>query len=220
MCMCRSESSKCPDCSTVRIVISCRSTLGRRFLRASAGLRASTCCSTARARARPAPCVSSAVSMDAARNTLTVAMTISVGPGRSAHRFRVQPRHVYTSGRETWARLSNNYLDFLAAPTSAPWSLVDLRPQPLTMLRSQFGGHNSRIAYGELRQAQSAASMFSTSIRRDLGGLRRIATAFQPLVYIARQGAVCIYFSSTHRVCAARGDGLPLESMSARMEAM
>jgi hypothetical protein len=62
--------------------------------------------------------------------------------------------------------------------------------------------------------------MFSTSIRRDLGGLRRTDTAFQPRAYIARQGAVCIYFSSTHRVCAARGGELPRESMSARMEAM
>ena len=137
----------------------------------------------------------------------------------TAHRFRFQPRHVYASGRETWARLSNNYLDFLAAPTNAPWSLVDLRPQLLILLRSRFGGHNSRIACGEFRQVSSAASTFSTSIRRDLGGLRRTTTAFQPRVYIARQGAVCIYFSSTHRVCAARGEGLPLESMSARMEA-
>ena len=116
--------------------------------------------------------------------------------------------------------LSNNYLDFLAAPTSAPWSLVDLRSQLLILLRSGFGRHNSRIACGEFRQVPSAASMFSTSIRRDLGGSRRTATAFHPLVYIARQEADCIYFSSTHRVCAARGDGLPLESMSARMEAM
>src|SRR5262245_32452087 len=115
--------------------------------------------------------------------------------------------------------LSNNYLDFLAAPTSAPWSLVDLRPQPLTLLRSKFGRHNSQIACGEFRQVPSAASMFSTSIRRDSGGLRRTVTSFQPLVHIARQGAVCIYFSSTRRVCAARGDELPLESMSARMEA-
>ena len=58
------------------------------------------------------------------------------------------------------------------------------------------------------------------SIQRDLGGSRRTATSFQSLVYIARRGAVCICFSSTHRVCAAHGDGLPLESMSARMEAM
>src|SRR5262245_30665341 len=104
--------------------------------------------------------------------------------------------------------LSNNYLDFLAAPTSAPWSLADLRPQPLIPLRSRFGRHNSQIACGESRQVPSAASMFSTSIRRDLGGLRRTATAFQPRVYIARQEAVCIYFSNTHRVCAARGEGL------------
>jgi len=35
----------------------------------------------------------------------------------------------------------------------------------------------------------------------------------------ARRGAVCISFLSTHRVCAVRGDELPLESMSAQMEA-
>src|SRR5262245_32948751 len=128
--------------------------------------------------------------------------------------------HVYTSCRETWARLLNNYLDFLAAPTSAPWSLVDLRPQPPTLLRSRFGRHNSQIACGEFRQVPSAASMFSTSIRRGLGGSKRTAIAFQSLMYIARQGAGFIYFSSTHRACAARGDGLPLGSMSARMEAM
>ena len=109
---------------------------------------------------------------------------------------------------------------FPCGPDKRPWSLVDLRQQPLILLRSRFGRHNSRIACGEFRQVPSAASMFSTSIRRDLGGSRRTAGAFQSLVYIARQGVVCICFSSTHRVCAARGDGLPLESMSARMEAM
>jgi hypothetical protein len=85
---------------------------------------------------------------------------------------------------------------------------------------ARFGRHNSRIACGEFRRVASAASMFSTLIPRDLGGSRRTATAFQPLVYIARRGAVCISSSSTHRVCAARGDELRRESMSARMEAM
>jgi hypothetical protein len=51
-------------------------------------------------RSRPAACASSAISMDTACNTLTVATAISSCRG-TAHRFRFQPRHVTTSSRET-----------------------------------------------------------------------------------------------------------------------
>ena len=76
------------------------------------------------------------------------------------------------------ASLSKNFPGFLVAPTNAPWSLMDLGPQPLILLRSPFGRHGSRIAYGEFRQVPSPVSMFSTSIRRDLGGSRPTVTAF------------------------------------------
>src|SRR5262249_50348221 len=100
---------------------------------------------------------------------------------------RFLPLGISTSPQRCTARvqrqqppsLSNNYLDFLVALTRAPWSLVDLRPQPPILLRSRFGGHASRTACGEFRPVSSAESMFSTSIRRDLGGSRRTATAFQ-----------------------------------------
>src|SRR5215831_12579563 len=56
-------------------------------------------------------------------------------------------------------------------------------PAQIAVWRAQF----PNCLWGVPTGAVSGIDVLA-SIRKDLGGSRRIATAFQPLVYIARQG--------------------------------